>query len=225
MLILCMGIWRHRNYELFYVSHVGGCVSALVLAYLHRPNWLKKIPLVMAFGGSIWLLDRIIRAARMSRNGINNNATLYPLPGNAIRILLRKPHRKNALPGSHCFLWIPCIHVSQNHPFTIVSNGPSGLELVVRPREGFTKETLRLACQRPGERFLASVDGPYGSVPEMKDYDRVVLMAGGSGAAYTVGLLNRVLSQNSGASLDNVYFIWTVRDTSMTPSGLECGSS
>jgi hypothetical protein len=216
MLILGMGIWRHRNYKLFYFSHVGGCIAALGLAYLHRPNYLKKFPFILLFGALIWIMDRFIRAASMSRNALNNHVTLHPLPGDAIRVLLKQPNNKHILPGSHCFLWIPCVNIATNHPFTTVSNGPAGLELVVRPMQGFTRKTFQYACASPGSRVVASTDGPYGSCPELDDFDKALLIAGGSGAAYTVGLLNRALARRPGLRLESVCFIWTVRHTGKT---------
>ncbi|OHE98170.1 hypothetical protein CORC01_06538 [Colletotrichum orchidophilum] len=211
MVVLFMGILRHRNYKVFYISHIAGFVTAVILTGLHRPNWAKRIPALMSFAFGIWLLDRMIRAFGMLYNLINNSATFFPLPGGGTRLLLRKPGAQAALPGSHCFLWIPRVRLYENHPFTIVSNGPSGLELVMKSHQGFTKAVSDFAVRHPNSTAWASVDGPYGVCPNTDNYEKLIFIAGGSGAAFTFGLMNRVLGQSEPPKLQSVEFIWTVR--------------
>ncbi|KAI0170282.1 hypothetical protein BJ166DRAFT_575742 [Pestalotiopsis sp. NC0098] len=165
----------------------------------------------MMFTFSIWILDRIIRAARMCANLVNNVATLHPLPHGGTQILLRKPCASLALPGSQCFLWIPRIALHETHPFTIVSNGPLGLELVIKSHQGFTKAIHDFATRHPGRTVRASIDGPYGSLPRTEDYERLILIAGGSGAAYTFGLMNRIIVQYQTYRTQSIEFVWAVR--------------
>jgi predicted ferric reductase len=212
--LLVFGIYRHRNYELFYVSHVVGFVLTLGLVYLHRPNWAKKLPIVMMFMGGIWATDRIIRAARLLRNLLNNAATVYPLPGGGTRVLIKKLSSEDA-PGSHVYLWIPGLRLFQMHPFTVVSSGRSGLELVVKSHDGFTRALGDLAINHPGSAAWVSVDGPYASLPDTTAYDKLVLIAGGSGAAFTFGLMNRMLRHPERMALQTIEFIWAVKHTGM----------
>lgn len=211
MLILLMGIFRHRHYEMFYASHIAGFILAVVLTGFHRPDWAKKLPIVMLFIACMWVLDRIIRTVRMSCNLLNNHTTLYPLPDGGTRVYLKKPSTKAVLPGSHCFLWLPKICLYQIHPFTIVSNGPSGLELVIKRQEGFTGSLCELATRYPSCSVWASVDGPYGSLPDTKAYDRLVLIAGGSGASFTFGLMNRILDHPGRIKLQSIDLVWAAR--------------
>ena len=216
MFVLLMGIFRHKRYELFYVSHILGFVTVVVTVGLHRPDWAKKLPIVALFIGSMWVLDRIIRAARLSVNLLSNELRCYPLPDSGTRLILKKPSVGAALPGSHCFLWIPGLSFFQMHPFSIVSVGPSGLELVVKPHQGFTKALSEFAHGYPGRVIWASVDGPYGSVPDTTSYDKLVLIAGGSGAAFTFGLMNRVLRTSEAMASQSVDFVWAVKRTGMS---------
>ncbi|KAF4855043.1 Ferric/cupric reductase transmembrane component 1 [Colletotrichum siamense] len=211
MLVLLMGIARHRRYELFYISHIVAFGAAVILTGLHRPNWAKKIPVVMSFTAAMWLVDRMIRGARMVLNLINNSATFYSLPDSGTRVILRKPGVKKMLPGTHCFLWIPRIHPYENHPFTVVSNDSAGLELVMKAHQGFTRRVDEFSRSHSNRTAWASVDGPYGSLPDTESYDKLVLVAGGSGAAFTFGLMNQHLSwfqehlhriSRSGSSID-----------------------
>lgn len=220
ILILLMGIFRQKQFEVFYASHIAAFVTVVVLTGLHRPEWAKKLPVVMLFIASMWIVDRVIRATRMLVNALNNRVTLCPLPGGATRLLLKKQLGHGALPGSHCLLWIPRINLYQIHPFTIVGNSPSGLELVVKSHGGFTKALHELAIQHPGHAVWGSIDGPYGSLPDTTAYDKLVLIAGGSGAAFTFGLINRILDHSQKLKLQSIELAWAVKRTGSLVSSL-----
>ncbi|KAF5579463.1 ferric-chelate reductase [Fusarium pseudocircinatum] len=211
MLVLLMGLFRHKHYELFYASHIMGFMAVVLLTALHRPNWAKKIPTVMLIIFSVWTVDRLIRLSKLLYNLIDNSATLYPLPYKGTRIVLKKPGMENALPGSHCFLWVPRLRMFETHPFTIVSNDSSGLELVMKSHEGFTKAVSSFARLNPRATLSASIDGPYGSLPDMGNYDKIILIAGGSGAAFTFGLMNRIMMRREKLAIQSFEFIWAVR--------------
>ncbi|KAF5702011.1 ferric-chelate reductase [Fusarium globosum] len=211
MLVLLMGVFRHKHYELFYASHVIGFVAVVLLTALHRPNWAKKIPTVMLIIFSVWAVDRLIRLSKLFRNLVNNSATVYPLPYNGTRIVLKKHGMENSLPGSHCFLWIPGLRLIETHPFTIVSNDSSGLELVMKSHEGFTKAVDSFASRNPRTSLWASINGPYGSLPDVNNYDKLILIAGGSGAAFTFGVINRIMMQREKPAIQSIEFVWAVR--------------
>ncbi|KAM0413639.1 hypothetical protein ACHAPD_006877 [Fusarium lateritium] len=166
----------------------------------------------------MWALDRLIRLIRLSCNLVNNSATFYPLPYGGTRVILKKPGTEAALPGSHCFLWVPRLRTHENHPFTIVSNDSSGLELVMKSHEGFTRAAVRFASQHPGTTLWASIDGPYGSLPEVNHYDKLVLVAGGSGAAFTFGFMNRIMMQPEKVAVQSIEFVWAVKRIGMYKS-------
>jgi ferric-chelate reductase len=218
MLILLMGVFRHKHYELFYASHIIGFVAVVLLTALHRPNWAKKIPTVMLIIFSMWTLDRLVRLSRLLCNLINNSAIFYPLPVGGTRVVLKKPGMEAAIPGSHCFLWIPRLRFYETHPFTIVCNESSGLELVMKSHEGFTKAVGTFASRNPRTTLSASIDGPYGSLPDMSNYDKLILIAGGSGAAFTFGVMNRIMMQSEKAALQSIEFVWAVRRIGMFES-------
>ncbi|KAG4282030.1 hypothetical protein FPRO06_10933 [Fusarium proliferatum] len=211
MLVLLMGVFRHKHYELFYASHVIGFVAVVLLTALHRPNWAKKIPTVMLIIFSVWTMDRLIRLSKLLRNLVNNSATVHPLPYRGTRIVLKKPGMENALPGSHCFLWIPGLRLLETHPFTIINNDSSGLELVMKSHEGFTKTAASFASRYPRSSLWASIDGPYGSLPVVGNYDKLILIAGGSGAAFTFGVMNRIMMQREKLAILSIEFVWAVR--------------
>ncbi|KAI8648240.1 FAD-binding FR-type domain-containing protein [Fusarium keratoplasticum] len=213
IVLLLTGLYRYRHYEMFYIGHIAGFVMTIILAVLHRPLWAKKLPIVMLFTAGLWAIDRTLRTSRLSWNVVNNHALCYPLPGGGIRLLLKKPSVEGATPGSHCYLWIPRVRFFQLHPFTIVSNGPLGLELVIKSQQGFTEALGEFAMKQPGRAIWASLDGPYGALPDTTGYDKLVFISGGSGAAFTFGLMNRILHRTGGLISQPIDFVWAVKHT------------
>jgi ferric-chelate reductase len=222
MLILLMGIWRHGSYEVFYISHIVGFIAVVILTALHRPEWAKKLPIVMLFVAFMWTLDRMIRTTRVVYNLSNNHAVCYPLPDGGTRLRLKKAHMEVGLPGLHCYLWVPRLSLYQTHPFTIVSSDPSGLELVIKSHGGFTRLVHEFATEHPGLTTWASFDGPYGSPPDTEVYDKLVFVSGGSGAAYAFGVMNRILHCSERTKLQPIDFIWAVKRIGECSINMRC---
>ncbi|KAL8392433.1 hypothetical protein RB595_002577 [Gaeumannomyces hyphopodioides] len=201
-------LMRRFWYEAFYVAHLASFVTAIVAMAFHRPDFSHKTPIIACVAGGMWVLDRAIRMARLAVNGVNNEATVYPLAGGGTRIMLAK-RPAGAVPGKHCFVWIPSIRRFETHPFTIIDTAP--MEFVVKTHDGFTRDLHRFAVANPGATVPASVDGPYGTFPDPMLYDRIVLIAGGSGASFTFGLAVNLLERMGPESTKSITFIWIVR--------------
>ncbi|KAG7427618.1 putative ferric reductase transmembrane component [Fusarium oxysporum f. sp. raphani] len=166
-------------YELFYYLHVVFWILAVILTSLHQPEPSKKVLCVIFASAGIWVLDRIIRLARIIVNSANNTVTLTPLPNGGTRVTLAKaPYGSSS--GKHGFLWIP---------------GYAPL-----------KPTLS-----PWLLLIPSIEGPYGNHPDVKGYDKVMLIAGGSGASFTVGATLDMLKRlDTDADVD-IEFVWMIR--------------
>lgn len=111
--------------------------------------------------------------------------------------------------GKHVFIQLPSIRTIELHPFTISAMDP--LELVVAGRDGFTRDLHEFAVKQPGREVKATLDGPYGTMPDFSRANRVVFIAGGSGASFTSGVaveFMRTLGASSGVTID---FTWVVR--------------
>jgi len=164
------------------------------------------------------IYDKLFRWARYAWNFRGTRATLHPLPNNGTRILLNRSSKKVS-PGEHMWLWLPGVKRTQTHPFTFVNN--SQLEIVLAAQNGFTKKLNELANLDPGMSVSATWDGPYGKLPHINIYNRIVLVAGGSGDSWTMPLAMSILdslSDNSGLQME---FIWVVR-TNGDPSAIDC---
>jgi predicted ferric reductase len=212
MLVFAVLIKRMR-YEVFYLSHIFTYIVFIINIAFHQPQVANKVVIITVVAGSMWSLDRLLRAWRLFWYSYDNRATLVPLPHGGTRIVLRRAPTR-AIPGNHCFVWIPEIRAFETHPFTIVSKSLSSIELVVAAYDGFTDDLHNFAVKHPGASLRASFDGPYGTVPNFaKCADKVILIAGGSGASFTFGVaLDMVRKLSHNLPKPKIDFIWAVRE-------------
>ncbi|KAI5923191.1 ferric reductase NAD binding domain-containing protein [Camillea tinctor] len=196
---------RKPNYELFYIIHLVLSVVVIITLGLHRP---KKILIVSVLIAALWFSDRLLRLGRLAWNSVNNEASIYPLPDGGTRIVLKKPISR-ARPGKHCYVWLPRIRAFETHPFTIAASEP--MELIINTYSGFTRDLHNYAAKNPGASLKVSVEGPYGTNPDPMNYDKIVLVAGGSGATFTFGVTADILGRMTQDSKQQIDFIWAVR--------------
>ncbi|KAH8694383.1 ferric reductase like transmembrane component [Ilyonectria robusta] len=201
---------QRRVYELFYFLHIFFFVVSMIFICLHHPTAGERVIIAIGVATGIWLLDRVVRASRLVYHGINNSATLQPLPNGGTRVILHK-RLVGAKSGEHAFLWIPGIRLLQTHPFTITCTEP--LEFVIASRDGFTRDLHQYAGKNSGAIMKASVEGPYGQVPDPSQYDKVLIFAGGSGGSFAFGSALRLLQSLEGSVNKHVTIVWTMRDS------------
>lgn len=201
-------VLRRIWYELFYVLHLTFFIVGIICTCFHQPDFQKKIIIILLITACMWVTDRAIRIGRALYYVSNNSATIYPLPNGGTRVVLKKVPTR-AVPGKHFFIWIPAIRLFEMHPFTIVGTQP--LEFIINSHNGFTGDLNKFAEAHPGVKLRASVDGPYGTFPDPMEYDKIVLIAGGSGASFTFGLAVNLLERMKETSTKSIVFIWTVR--------------
>ena len=203
-------------YEYFYVIHI--ILTPIFLATLFLHNYYCRIPVIVAAG--LWVLDRLIRIIRFFLNNemaMKLKATMQiTYDGSTLVTVPRRylPYRA----GSHAFLSIPEISRFQSHPFTIastedtqaMSEGKSYLQFLIRRRNGFTREVSEMAKTTfpKKKEVVAYIDGPYGGPEDFCKYDRVILIAAGSGISFTLPIALALIRSGSCKSVD---FIWTVR--------------
>lgn len=131
------------------------------------------------------------------------------LPNRCVRITLAcdlaaAPRRA----GQHVYLCIPAISLYQWHPFTISSIGTGSLLTLHAQAVGpFTR---KLNEMNDGAQLLALVAGPYGEPPQVKEYDSVLMIAGGSGITFTMPMLQDMLRKIDTKTVRRVDFVWCV---------------
>ncbi|KAF2215929.1 hypothetical protein CERZMDRAFT_35067, partial [Cercospora zeae-maydis SCOH1-5] len=176
MLLTSIGPVRRRMYEAFYASHQLLAATTLVAVALHRPEITLKALIIMIVAAALWFADKFLRTARWLYRCTGNRCTLVPLPDGATKVIMYRGVK--AQPGSHAFIWMPGVKLLQRHPFTLVSTNPA--TFVAKARDGFSGSLHEQAFRYPGFKFKASIEGPYGHVPDLDKYDKSVLVAGGS---------------------------------------------
>ena len=203
---------RRRYYEFFYMIHCAMFVVGVIFLGLHKP---KKFAKAMYGVGAFWCFDRLLRWSRtlyyyLGGGGGSNEVTVIPLPGLATKLVFRSPTAMAFTPGSHAFVGIPHIRRFQTHPFTISS--ASAVEFVVRAQKGFTFDLHTYALKHPYTVLKASLDGPYGAVPDFKQMNRVVLLAGGSGGAFLFPIAVDIARNARRCAVTEVEAVWVIKD-------------
>ena len=155
---------------------------------------------------------------------IGDESAVTLLPENAVKITV--PTQKKWRPGQYVYIRMPGISLFENHPFTIASlcsdDFPSeygeeyrDMLLVFRPFGGFTKKVVTSALDKgPWHTYRAFIDGPYGGMRRrLESFDKVVLIAGGSGITAIVSqLLDLIKRMRDGKAVTkDVQVIWALK--------------
>lgn len=238
---------RRWNYEFFVIQHVVTFVGFIAAVYLHVPAEVKMwvwIPIGLV------IFDRLTRAllvlyANLSvfhpkryREGFwACKATFEPLGSDMTRIVIRNPPLSWSV-GQHVLLSCHSIAPFQSHPFTIASIPQDGtMEFLVKSKSGGTKQFFKNAQRYQGLPLTQSntsashtaavvIEGPYGAIRPLRQFDSLFLIAGSSGATFTVPLMRDVItswkatdSQSyrnilldpPGAVTRHIRFIWVIK--------------
>ena len=232
---------RRWNYEFFVVQHIATLIGFMVAVFLHlRPYDMQYwVYISIAFA----VVDRTVRFLSIlyvnfhmpnKQTGSSLwgcNAVLEPLPGSVTKITIRNPPIRWA-PGQHVLLSCHGIMPFQSHPFTISSLPEDGkLEFFIKAEKGGTHRIHRHAQKHQQlsggvrfERFV--IDGPYGRIRPLNQFDSVVFFAGSTGITFTLPLFRNLVqklalpSHNSSrfgrqgpsaAAIQHIRFVWVVR--------------
>lgn len=99
--------------------------------------------------------------------------------------------------------------MAETHPFTVVSKNP--LEFVIAACDGFTRDLHAFALKHPGQSLRASIHGPYGSAPDFTGASKVLFIAGGSGASFSLGAAVDLVRKLGNSRATRIEIIWAVR--------------
>lgn len=238
---------RRWNYEFFVIQHLVTFAGFIAAVYLHVPAEVKMwvwIPIGLV------IFDRLARAllvlyANLSvfrpkryREGFwACKATFEPLGPDMTRIVISNPPITWSV-GQHVLLSCHSIAPFQSHPFTVASIPQDGtMEFLVKSKSGGTKRFFKHAQKHQGlpltqpntsasHKSSVVIEGPYGAIRPLRQFDSLILIAGGSGATFTVPLMRDVVaswkaadSQSSqsiiryppGAVTRYIRFIWVIK--------------
>ncbi|KIX93598.1 uncharacterized protein Z520_10776 [Fonsecaea multimorphosa CBS 102226] len=192
---------RNWGYEFFKAAHFFSAVVFMVVFFWHCGGTLTSWDYFVATAAiyvPCWTYPWL---RTLFEYGIGQKAQIIVEDNDIIRVTI--PANFQWRPGQHCFLRFRSFGIGAltSHPFTICSL-PSTLpdrlsEIVfyIRPRGGFTGRLYKYATANPGVRIPVLVDGPYGGIDNQKYFssDRLILVAGGSGAGWMLPFIEQFL--------------------------------
>ncbi|KAB8218384.1 ferric reductase NAD binding domain-containing protein [Aspergillus novoparasiticus] len=209
---------RRLSYEFFVLQHLVTFVGFIVAVWLHAAEEVK-VWVWISIG--LLVFDRVARYAWATYANLSifhrstsntkhalwaNRASFTPLPGNVTRITIDNPGIRWE-PGQHVFLTCHSIVPLQSHPFTIASiPADNKMEFLVRSEKGGTRRFFHYASKHHhvlGSRDTSPVkpartvfiDGPYGKMRPLRQFDSVVLLAGGMGVTFVIPCLRDIVSR------------------------------
>ncbi|KIO06664.1 hypothetical protein M404DRAFT_15017 [Pisolithus tinctorius Marx 270] len=224
---------RRLFYQVFFVVHVLTFVAFFVTVRYHTLYAAPWIFPALAFFGA----DAFLRFLRYRIKDAKLSA-----PDQLMTLVHVQDCDDGWLAGQHVQLRVFFSNRAfESHPFTILSGPPnrscfnhSGMILAARVNGDWTRELNAYTrneqdpsvCvsekQSGGERSCVPVhvmiDGPYGgSSVDLGQYETVLLVAGGSGATFTIGLLDDIVfrcikaGRRHGERTRRIEFVWYIR--------------
>lgn len=218
-----LGKIRDWNYRVFFYLHVILSITLLPVLYLHVSH--LRIYILETAAVYIFLIaQRNIGQAAV-------NATINVIPKtNLISItipLTKSLAKKKYAPGHHLYIGFPSLPQKLRiNPFSIANPNPrsdKSIQVVARTLEGTTAILADLASGPQPTPLL--IEGPYGSAkyfPNLATYDRILLVAGGVGATFTLPIYRDLLHRAwMGETVPLVRFVWTVKKEADAGWGFE----
>lgn len=214
---------RTWNYRLFFYLHVILSASLLPILFFH----VSHIRRYIIESAAIYLL--VILQRNVSQT--TAEATIELLPSTnllAITIPLTKVlSSKTYAKGQHIYLGFPSLPQKLRiNPFSIANGDPRAdkkIELVARVLSG-TTAMLADYAHKQSTRNL-TLEGPYGAAkffPDLATYDRILFVAGGVGATFTLPLYLDLLHRNvKGEQVPGIKFVWSVRQVADAQWGIK----
>ncbi|KAF2712130.1 hypothetical protein K504DRAFT_371886 [Pleomassaria siparia CBS 279.74] len=245
---------RGWSYEVFLLQHLCSFAVLIGFVYIHTPVEVHGYVWVSV---AFFFFDRVVRSLRVLYANISFfhpkqrtaghmsglwacKAEFMPLSNKTTRIVIQNPPI-SWTPGQHVFLSCHSLVPLQSHPFTVASIPADGkMEFLVKAETGGTKRFFRHAEKARGlpatpatarsSTKTVAIEGPYGCIRPLRQFDSVILLAGSTGATFTMPLLRDIIQgwkenasgysdQNtaslfrsqSGAVTRSVRFVWVVR--------------
>jgi hypothetical protein len=212
-----LSVFRRWNYRAFYTIHVIGSTSLPIIIYFH-------VPYVRPYATQCMVVSLINITIRLW--GIESVPAIAKVVDgtNIISLSAKHGRRLSIAPGQHMYLRVRkgvIYPYREGNPFTVASVSGSKTVLMVRILKGDTKRLQTTILSTPvaaGAPVSLNVglEGPYGHsqyLPDLLQFQHVMLFAGGIGATYTWPLWKhtRRLQNMPGGSAPSLEFHWTVR--------------
>ncbi|KAI1791776.1 hypothetical protein LXA43DRAFT_1094126 [Ganoderma leucocontextum] len=233
LVFMSWGPIRTRYYETFKKLHFIASAIFVAALFIHCDFTLTSWDYFWA-AAALYGVSWFARIGRTLFNGLGSNVTFEMLPERMVKIVI--PTKVAWRPGQHFFVRFLDlgVHAASSHPFTIASlpdvisdsekgSGERVMEVYARIHGGITARLAAVAQSGSLKTSRVLLDGPYGGFEgSIKAYDRVLLLAGGSGVSFVVPLLlDLVRSFNTSLNkCGKVHLVWAVRTNGTGVDGL-----
>jgi ferredoxin-NADP reductase len=213
-----LSVFRRWNYRAFYMIHVIGSTSLPIIIYFHV-SYVRHYAIQAMAVSLINITTRLWCTESVP-------AIVKVVDGtNIISLSAKHGRRLSISPGQHMYLRVrKGVHMYpylEGNPFTVASASGSKSVLMVRVLKGDTKRLQTAILSAPvaaGTPVSLSVglEGPYGHsqyLPDLSQFQHIMLFAGGIGATYTWPLWTHAcrLQNMPGVSAPSLEFHWAVR--------------
>ncbi|KAK0463998.1 ferric reductase NAD binding domain-containing protein [Desarmillaria tabescens] len=214
-------IFRKAGYECFWILHLVAVGMYFGFLWLHCWDSLDGGDYMYAtFAVFAWGV--VLRVGYMIYVNLHIHvARVHVTPSGILH--LRIPTKLRWSPGQHIFLRFLSVRPLESHPFSITTilNGndqPNEMSFYIVPMKGFTS-SLKDYCKQAGGRrdLFVLLDGPFGhSTPELRAFDKALLIAGGSGIAYILPIFQDLVRCRKGevgakTRCNKIELVWVVR--------------
>ena len=214
---------RTWNYRVFFYLHVILSLSLLPILFFHVSH-IRRYIIESAVIYLILILQRNVSQTTAE-------ATIELIPSTnllSISIPLTKSlSSKTYAQGQHIYLGFASLPQKLRiNPFSIANRDPRDdkkIELVARALSGTTAMLADHAVKQ--KTIKLTLEGPYGAAghfPDLASYDRVLFIAGGVGATFTLPLYLDLLHRAArGESIPGIRFIWSIRQSADAGWGIK----
>ncbi|KAF2964719.1 hypothetical protein GQX73_g8854 [Xylaria multiplex] len=223
-----LSLVRQYSYRVFFITHLLVALALPPAIYFHAHHASLYV----------WeaLIVFLVDIAKRRFDTITTDTEVELIPGTDLVKLVGtiprgKIDRFAKNPGTHIYLSIPSasrpgknpiapanlVFEFSFNPFSIaaVDENSGELTLVARQHDGpMTRAFAKFASKTSADsKVKLSFDGPYGCAKRFPnlaspDFDRILLVAGGVGATFTLPLYRWILAENPTA---RVQMVWAVR--------------
>ena len=221
---------RRLAYEVFLKLHLMISVGIVVCLWLQTTNLSDFHTICLFVTTGLCCFERLIWFGHVVFSRLRNvdRITVVAPQENASQdvttIQVRSQRRRNITYRQHIFISVPAIPHSvvgrfQAHPYLVAweekEDSSQILTLLVAPRAGFSRK-VRL-CEA-GTRIR--VDGPYGCVESLENYDKVFFIASGIGlAAHLLAIRHLIKAHNDKTSrVRRLSLLWFLETGGRSPS-------
>ncbi|KAH7382266.1 ferric reductase like transmembrane component-domain-containing protein [Pyrenochaeta sp. MPI-SDFR-AT-0127] len=240
-----LGFVRRRNYRVFYISHIAIANFIILPLFLHVTHIRIFVYEIIAVE-ALHLLFRALRLKLYQGTirilpGTNLVQIRIPLPSTSSalkwqagqHVYLSRPWGKSKAPK----LYEQWLMTNKTNPFTVASlpGKDKELLLVARTLNGNTKHLATLARTLAqggsGVPMLPTaggdipilpiaLEGPYGAstrLPDLSDYNKVLLVAGGVGATFIMPIYRSIVDLHDPTPAGTqIRFVWAVQKLAET---------